>query len=87
MAFGGTGIGLIFGFLASVVSKYTAHVRTLEPLFVFGFAYLSYITAELFHFSGILAIVHCGLVMSQYVEKNMSHKRQANIFHFFQKYK
>ncbi|CAN7987550.1 unnamed protein product, partial [Ixodes pacificus] len=34
----------------------------VEPLAVLGIAYLSYLTAELVHFSGIISIICCGLV-------------------------
>ena len=51
----GTLIGVVFGFLTGFMSRFTAHVRVIEPLLVFVMGYLSYLTAEIFHFSGILA--------------------------------
>ena len=44
-------------------------VYLMESLVVISMAYLSYITAELFHMSGILAITFCGITMKNYVEK------------------
>ena len=41
----------------------------IEPLIVIIFAYLSYLTAETFHMSGILAITFCGITMKNYVEQ------------------
>ena len=41
--------------------------RVLEPLVVLSFAYISYLTAEIFHMSGILAITFCGITMKNYV--------------------
>ena len=45
------------------------HARVLEPLVVLIFAYLSYLTAEIFHMSGILSITFCGITMKNYVEQ------------------
>lgn len=35
--------------------RFTNHARVLEPLFVFVMAYMSYLNAETFHLSGIMA--------------------------------
>lgn len=51
----GTLIGIIFGLLTGLMSRFTDHVRVIQPLLVFVMGYLSYLTAEIFHFSGILA--------------------------------
>jgi sodium/hydrogen exchanger-like protein 3 len=42
-------------------------------------AYLSYLCAEIFHMSGILAITFCGITMKNYVERNVSNKSQTTI--------
>ena len=55
VAFGGVIIGLIFGFIASFTTKFTNLSPILEPLIVITFSYLSYLTAEMFSTSGILA--------------------------------
>lgn len=52
---GGVLIGVLFGIACAFITKYTDHVRVIEPLFVFLLAYLSYLTAEMFHLSGIMA--------------------------------
>ena len=82
VSIGGTAIGVLFGLLTAFVTKYTDHVRVIEPIFVFSFSYLSYICAEIFHFSGILSIVFCGITMAQYVEENISHKSHTTIKYF-----
>ena len=82
VSLGGTTIGVLFGLLTAFVTKYTDHVRVIEPIFVFSFSYLSYICAEIFHFSGILSIVFCGITMAQYVEENISHKSHTTIKYF-----
>ena len=54
IAIGGTVMGIIWGFLAAFVSRFTHHVKIIEPIFVFVMAYLAYLSAEMFHLSGIL---------------------------------
>ena len=55
VAAGGTLIGVMVGFLTAFLSRFTSHVPVIEPLLVFLMGYLAYLTAEVFHFSGILA--------------------------------
>ncbi|XP_066142092.1 sodium/hydrogen exchanger 3 isoform X2 [Euwallacea fornicatus] len=74
VAFGGTVIGVIWGFATALVIRYTNEVRVIEPIFIFVMSYLAYLSAELFHMSGILAITFCGITMKNYVEANISHK-------------
>ena len=52
---GGVLIGVLFGMFCAFITKYTSHVRVIEPIFVFLLAYLAYLTAEMFHLSGIMA--------------------------------
>lgn len=55
VAIGGTVIGIIWGFATSFVTRFTHQVRVIEPIFIFVMAYLAYLSAEIFHMSGILA--------------------------------
>ena len=57
VAFGGLAIGLIYGFLTALITRLTSGVRIIEPLALLGGAYMSYITAELFHWSGIISLI------------------------------
>ncbi|XP_058446961.1 sodium/hydrogen exchanger 3 isoform X12 [Malaya genurostris] len=79
VALGGTVIGVIWGFLTGLVTRFTDHVRVIEPIFIFVMAYLAYLNAEIFHMSGILAITFCGITMKNYVEQNVSHKSHTTI--------
>lgn len=79
VALGGTLVGILWGLLAAFVSRFTHHVRVIEPLFVFVMSYLSYVSAELFHFSGILALTFCGITMKNYVEENISYKSHVTV--------
>jgi NhaP-type Na+/H+ or K+/H+ antiporter len=57
ISLGGTFMGVIWGFLAAFVSRFTHHVKIIEPIFVFVMAYLAYLSAEMFHLSGILRYI------------------------------
>lgn len=52
---GGTLIGVIIGIIGVVVTKYTDHVRILEPLFIFVISYVGYLSSEIIGLSSILA--------------------------------
>ncbi|CAD7087971.1 unnamed protein product [Hermetia illucens] len=79
VAIGGTIIGVIWGFLTGLVTRFTDHVRVIEPIFIFVMAYLAYLNAEIFHMSGILAITFCGITMKNYVESNISQKSHTTV--------
>nr|CAD7261720.1 unnamed protein product [Timema shepardi] len=55
VSLGGCCVGVIFGLLTALLTKATQDCRVVEPLAVLGVSYLSYLTAELFHFSGIIS--------------------------------
>ncbi|MEE6470342.1 hypothetical protein FKM82_008935 [Ascaphus truei] len=79
---GGVLIGIVFGFVAAFTTRFTHNIRVIEPLFVFLYSYLSYLTAEMFHLSGIMAITTCAMSMSKYVEENVSQKSYTTIKYF-----
>ncbi|XP_013384035.1 Na(+)/H(+) exchanger beta isoform X2 [Lingula anatina] len=82
VSLGGLAIGVVLGILTAFGTKFTEHVRVMEPMTVFTLAYLSYLTAELFHFSGIISIIGCGLVQAQYAFQNISHKSYTTVKYF-----
>ena len=45
-------------------------------------AYLAYLTAELVHFSGIIATVGCGIVQAHYANKNISKNSYITMKYF-----
>ncbi|XP_071572768.1 sodium/hydrogen exchanger 3 isoform X3 [Temnothorax nylanderi] len=79
VAIGGTVIGVVWGFITGFVTRFTHQVRVIEPIFIFVMAYLAYLSAEIFHMSGILAITFCGITMKNYVEANISHKSHTTV--------
>ncbi|XP_063810774.1 sodium/hydrogen exchanger 1 [Pseudophryne corroboree] len=82
VSFGGVFVGLVYGIIAAFTSRFTSHIRVIEPLFVFLYSYMAYMSAELFHLSGIMALISSGVVMRPYVEANISHKSHTTIKYF-----
>ncbi|XP_072249915.1 Na(+)/H(+) exchanger beta isoform X1 [Leuresthes tenuis] len=82
VALGGILVGAMYGFLAAFTSRFTSHTRVIEPLFVFVYSYMAYLSAEVFHLSGIMALIACGAVTRPYVEANISHKSHTTIKYF-----
>jgi len=79
VAGGGTLIGILMGYFGALVTRFMDQATILEPLVVLGIAYLSYLTAEIFHMSGILAITFCGITMKNYVERNISESSSTTV--------
>ncbi|CAF0835629.1 unnamed protein product [Rotaria sordida] len=68
-------LGLIFGLTSALLTKYMAFDKSslsLEISLLLLTAYASYMFAELFHLSGIMSILVCGLTMSHYTHENLS---------------
>ncbi|XP_029445782.1 sodium/hydrogen exchanger 3 [Rhinatrema bivittatum] len=79
VSLGGTAIGIIFAFLLSLVTRFTKHVRIIEPGFVFVISYLSYLTSEMLSLSAILAITFCGICCQKYVKANVSQQSATTV--------
>lgn len=52
---GGLFVGLFFGLLAALTSRFAIRAQVIAALFVFLYSYLSYLTSEMLHLSGIMA--------------------------------
>ncbi|EPQ03048.1 Sodium/hydrogen exchanger 4 [Myotis brandtii] len=52
---GGVFFGIVFGFVSAFITRFTQNISAIEPLIVFMFSYLSYLSAETLYLSGILA--------------------------------
>ncbi|XP_006900235.1 PREDICTED: sodium/hydrogen exchanger 3 [Elephantulus edwardii] len=79
VSLGGTLVGIIFAFLLSLVTRFTKHVRIIEPAFVFVISYLSYLTSEMLSLSAILAITFCGICCQKYVKANISEQSATTV--------
>ena len=82
VVFGGLAIGLMYGFLTALITKVTSGVRIIEPLALLGAAYMAYISAELFHWSGIISLIGCGLVQAHYAFRNISAESRITVNYF-----
>ncbi|KAM3596911.1 uncharacterized protein V6R79_022804 [Siganus canaliculatus] len=82
VSLGGIMVGAFYGVLGAFTSRFTLHTRVIEPLFVFLYSYMAYLSAEVFHLSGIMSLIACGVVMRPYVEANISHKSYTTIKYF-----
>ena len=74
VVFGGFLIGVIFGFISTFIVKYTRHCREVEPFTVLTCIYLAFIVTEAIHWSGIIAILGCGIIQKRYAFRNISRK-------------
>uniref|UniRef100_A0A8C4NH80 Sodium/hydrogen exchanger n=1 Tax=Eptatretus burgeri TaxID=7764 RepID=A0A8C4NH80_EPTBU len=81
VALGGIAVGVVFAFFMSLVTRFTKHVKIMEPAFILTLAYLSYLTAEMFSLSSILAITFCGICCRRYVEANVDAKSQTTVWY------
>nr|DBA33238.1 TPA: hypothetical protein GDO54_000951 [Pyxicephalus adspersus] len=79
---GGVVIGIIFGFFSALITRFTKNITSIEPLLVFMFSYLSYLSAEAFYLSGILAMTACAMTMKKYVQENISKNSSTTIKYF-----
>lgn len=82
VSLGGVSIGILFGILTALMTRTTKRVQVVEPLIVIVLAYLSYICSELFHFSGIIGLICCGLVQSEYMIDNIAPHSLVTIKYF-----
>ncbi|CAJ0575293.1 unnamed protein product, partial [Mesorhabditis spiculigera] len=82
VAIGGIIVGVVFAFLASFVTKYSEELRAMATVFVFVVPYVSYLTAEWWAVSSIIAIAVCGMVMKQYVKGNLSQAANSSVKYF-----
>ena len=67
----GIGGGLLCSFLLKLLRR--VHLsRVQETSFIIFFAFLTYLTTEMLHFSPIIALLFCGIFMSHYAFYNLS---------------
>ncbi|KAM6974670.1 sodium/hydrogen exchanger 3-like [Tautogolabrus adspersus] len=79
VAFGGSLMGVVFGLLISLVTRWTKHIQIIEAGFVFVLGYLSYLTAEMLSLSAILSIVFCGMSCKKYINANMDERSVTTV--------
>nr|XP_057902589.1 sodium/hydrogen exchanger 3-like isoform X2 [Doryrhamphus excisus] len=79
VALGGSLLGIVFGLLLSLLTRFTKNIQIIEPGFIFVVGYLSYLTAELLSFSAILSTVFCGVSCKKYINANMDEKSVTTV--------
>ena len=74
LVFGSIGVGIICGMAQALVFKYVffKHTEVLEAVVFLTLAYSSFLIAEWFHFSGIIASLLHGMMAATFVKNNMS---------------
>lgn len=70
-------IGLIFGYLTTVALRLSSD-PFVEASIILIAAYASYVSAEHFHFSGILAVIVCAVLANKVIQK-VIHDDEAEI--------
>ncbi|XP_040565706.1 sodium/hydrogen exchanger 1 [Lepeophtheirus salmonis] len=81
VAGGGFLIGIIFGILSAILLKFTQNSRVIEPIVVISVAYFAFVLAETFHWSGIMALIGCGIVQKRYAFPNASNSTRNTVKH------
>jgi monovalent cation/hydrogen antiporter len=61
---GGIGLGLAVGYVFRFIHKVTPHNPTTDTTLTFMAPFIAYLSAEAFHFSGVLSVVTAGLFLS-----------------------
>lgn len=79
VSLGGVAMGLIWGLIASFITKYTRKIYIIEVLVAVICALSSYLLAEVFLMSGIVAILVAGMVESQYLSLNLATKSHVSL--------
>ena len=80
-------IGLFFGLASALFMKYfrsLTHNAINQAVILFCFAYMSYVTSELCHESGIISLLVCGITQAHYTYYNLSSLGQHASYVIFQ---
>ena len=80
LGFISTFIGLGFGLLQSILMKKARSLTrstVAELTIILATAYISYVFAEIFHYSGIITLLACGITMAHYGWYNLSPQGQT----------
>lgn len=80
-------IGVIFGFGSALFLKYFrsfSHSAINQSVILLCFAYVAYVVSELFHESGIISLLVCGIVQAHYTYYNLTNLGQHASYVIFQ---
>ncbi|XP_041353925.1 Na(+)/H(+) exchanger beta-like [Gigantopelta aegis] len=82
VCFGGLFLGVLAGVGTAILTRFTTKIKVLQPLVIYTMAYLGFLLAELFEFSGIISIIGCGLTQVHYAFHNISYKSRTTVKYF-----
>ncbi|MBL1141235.1 MAG: sodium:proton antiporter [Proteobacteria bacterium] len=72
--FGGLLVGIFIGFIATIAIKYLGNNQSTAMVSIFS-AYSSFILSEdVFHFSGVIAVLSCGITLGSLLQEYFSEK-------------
>ncbi len=74
--FGAIGVGLVTGFITNYFLK-ASNDAIIETFMIIFSAYMTYIAAETFHFSGILAVIVCILMIANTILNIIEQNNEA----------
>uniref|UniRef100_A0A0R3X3X5 Na_H_Exchanger domain-containing protein n=1 Tax=Hydatigena taeniaeformis TaxID=6205 RepID=A0A0R3X3X5_HYDTA len=77
-------VGLLFGFMSSIVTRWTRHETTLEPVIVFCLCYTGYIITYIYSWPSTFYLIFFCIILSSFTFRNVSHKSVITIRHFAQ---
>eukprot|EP00949_MAST-11_sp_MAST-11-sp1_P001529 g1529.t1 len=82
LTFGSLAIGSLLGVIHALTFKFTffKHTAVLEIITFLSCAYASFLVAEAFHFSGIIASLLHGMIAATFVKPNMSREGHQRAF-------
>lgn len=84
VSFGGVGIGLILGYVVSYIILKNVDDHLIETATTVTLAFGSFVVAEEFHFSGILAVVAAGLMVGNIGSQNTSPTTKLTLENFWE---
>lgn len=78
-------VGLFYGVLTALTTKHMRlqHMPLFEASLFILISYGSFLTAEVFDASGIVAILLCGITQAQYTFVNLSHEGRQSVQQIF----
>ncbi|KAL3983588.1 serine/arginine repetitive matrix protein 2 [Sarotherodon galilaeus] len=79
---GGILVGSFYGILTAYTTRFTSNTGIVEPLVVFLYCNMAYLSAEMFNLSGIIALIACCFVMRPFVQANISCESEMTIKYF-----
>lgn len=79
VAIGGTVVGIALGNVLYVIHRFLPTTPSIDTSISLMTPYIAYIVAESFHFSGVMAVVSCGLFLSFRAHDFLDHRSRMQI--------